>query len=90
MSNTSTNRGLIDNEKIAIKRLILIADESSRRRIEFQQAEDGLRFQRSGLGKTLCGPHGRGVEQALHFLGSKDHQDRVHEGCLTHTGAARN
>jgi hypothetical protein len=47
------HRDLIDIEKIAFKWLILIAQEPSGGRIDFQQTVDGLRFQSRGLGKTL-------------------------------------
>jgi hypothetical protein len=83
------HRGLIDNEKIAVQRVILIAQELSRCRIDFQQAVNGLCFQPSGLGEPLRGPAGGSAQQTLHSLGSQDHQDRVHQGGLAYTGAAR-
>ena len=82
------HRGFIHDEKIALQRLIIIAQEPSCGRIDFQQTMNGLRFEARGLCEPFRGPSGGSAQQALHSLGSQDHQDRVHQGGLANTGLA--
>ena len=51
-------------------------------------AVDRLRFHARGLREPLRRPSGRGAEQALHSLGTQDHQDRVHQRRLAHAWSA--
>ncbi len=82
------HRGLIDDKEVAVKRLVFVAQKPSRGRIDFQQTVDCLRFHPGCLGEPLRGPTRGGTKKTFHFLCPEDQQDRVHEGGLTHTGAA--
>jgi hypothetical protein len=52
-------------------------------------AVDRLRFHARGLREPLRRPSGRGAEQALHSLGTQDHQDRVDERRLADARPSR-
>src|ERR1035438_8045299 len=51
---------------------------------------DGLCLEPSCLREALRRPSGGSAEQTLHFLGSEDLEDRVHERGLTDAGTASN
>jgi len=81
------HRGFVHDQKTAGERVRLVSAEPPSCGVNFQQAVDRLRFQARCLGEPLRRPSGRSAQQALHALGSQDHQDRVHERGLAHAGS---
>jgi hypothetical protein len=78
------HRSFVHDQKTAGERVRLVSAEPSICGVNFQQAVDRLRFQASGFGQPLRRPSGRGAQQALHTLGTQDHQDRVHQRRLAY------
>jgi hypothetical protein len=82
------HRGLVHEQKTAGERVRLVSAEPPSCGINFEQAMNRLRFQARGLREPLRRPSGWGAQQALHALGTQDHQDRVHQRRLTHARSA--
>ena len=81
---------LVDHQQVALQGIAPVPGESTAGRNDLQQTVDGLGLQSGGLGKPLGGPAGGCAQQAFHLLGSENHQDRVHQGGLAHSGSTRN
>ncbi len=83
------HRGFVHDQKTASERVRFVPAEPPSCGVDLQQAVDRLRFQARGLGEPLRRPSGRGAQQALHALGTQDHQDRVHQRRLAHARSSR-
>ena len=53
------HRGLVDDEQIAVERLLLVAPEAAGSRIGLEQPMDGLRLEAGALRQALGGAAGR-------------------------------
>ena len=77
------HRGFVHDQKSAGERVRLVSAEPPCCGVNFQQAVDRLRLQARGLGEPLRRPSSWSTQQALHALGTQDHQDRVHQRRLS-------
>src|ERR1019366_4603066 len=80
------HRGLVHDQKTAGERVRFVSAEPPGCGVDLQQAVDCLRFHARGLREPLRRPSGWGAQQALHALGTQDHQDRVHERGFSDAG----
>ena len=64
--------GLVDDEKIAGKRIVLVAPEAAGLRIGLQQAMDGLGFMAGRFRHPLGRAARRGAERQFDLLGAED------------------
>ena len=80
--------GFVDDQQIAVQRIVLVALESAAL-ADRLPAADGWSWPHAGrLGHPLGGAAGRRAEQQLHVLGGQDAQDRVDDGRLADAGPA--
>ena len=80
--------GFVDDQQVAVERIIGVALEAALLGIGFEQPMDGLRLHAGLFGHALGGAAGRGGEQELRSLGGEDAQDRVEKRRLADAGAA--
>ena len=83
------HRGLVDDEQVAVERVLLVAREAAVLRVDLQQAVDGLGLKAGLLGHALGGAAGRCGERDLHALGRQNAQDRVERAGLSDARPAR-
>jgi hypothetical protein len=74
------HRGLIDNEQVAIERIVGIAPETAALGVDLEQSMDGLGLEPRGLVHALGRAAGRGAQQKSHVLRGEDSQDGVDDG----------
>ena len=80
--------GLVDDEEIAIERVVGVALEAAVLGIGLEQPMDGLRLDAGLLGHALGGAAGGRREQDFRSLGGDDAQDGVEQRRLADAGAA--
>ena len=73
---TSTNRGLVDHQQVAIERIIFATLEAAPFGVDFEQPVDGLGLEACRLGHSLGGAAGRRAQQKLGVLRGEDAQNR--------------
>ncbi len=82
------HRGLVDDQQVAVERVVAVALEAAALGVDLEQPVDGLGLEAGRLGHALGGAAGGRAEQELHALGREDPQDRVDDGGLADAGAA--
>ena len=83
------HRRLVHDQKVAVEWSPLISRKSSRGRLDFKQPVNRLRLNAGCLGEAFgCPPRGR-TQEATHFLGPEDQQDRVDQRRFSDAWTAR-
>ena len=80
--------GLVDDQQVAVERIVRVALEAAALGVDLQQAMDGLGLDARRLGHALGGAAGRRAKQQLHALGREDAQDRIDDRRLADARAA--
>ena len=76
------HRDLVDDEKIAVQRAILVAPEASMGRVGLQQTVQRPGLEAGRLAQALGGAACRSGQGGLYLLGAQDPEDRVEQGRL--------
>ena len=71
------HRGLVDDQQVAVERVVGVALEAAALGVDLEQPVDGLGLEPGRLGHALGGAAGRGAQQQLHALCREDAQDRL-------------
>ena len=82
------HRGLVDDEQVAVQRVLLVAPEAAVHGIGFQQPMDRLRLAAGALRQPLRRPAGRRGQRDVDALDHQDLQDRVDQRRLADAGTA--
>ena len=82
------HRGLVDDQQVAVERVVAAALEAAALGVDLEQPVDGLGLEPGRFGHALGGAAGRGAQQQAHALGGEDAQDRVDDGGLAHARPA--
>ena len=80
--------GLVDDQQLAVERVLGITLEAAALGIDFEQSVNGLRLKACSLRHALGGAACRRTEQKVDALCGEDTQDGIDDGGLAHTGAA--
>ena len=80
--------GLVDDQQLAVERVLGITLEAAALGIDFEQSVNGLRLEACRLRHALGGAACRRTEQKVDALCGEDTQDGIDDGGLAHTGAA--
>jgi hypothetical protein len=71
------HRGLVNNQQVALERVVHAAFEAAGGRVHLQQTVDGLGLEAGGFLHPLGSPISRGTEPQVHALGRQDAQDGI-------------
>ena len=82
------HRGLVDDQQIAVERIVGVAFEAAALGVDLEQPVDGLGLEPGRLGHALGGPAGGRAEQQVDALCGQNAQDRVDDRRLAHARAA--
>ncbi len=78
--------GLVEDEQVALKRILPVPLEVAAGRVELQEAVDRGRLPPCGLRQTFRCPAGWGGQHALQPLGTEDLQDATDQRRFAHAG----
>jgi len=84
------HRGLVDNQQVAVERVVVAPLEAATFRIDLQQPVDGLGFKAGCFAHALGGAAGRRAEQEPYPLGGQYAQNSFDDSGLADTGTAGN
>src|SRR5258707_3541295 len=84
------HRGLVDNQQVAVERVVVAPLEAATFRIDLQQPVDGLGFEAGCFAHALGGAAGRRAEQEPYPLGGQYAQNSFDDSGLADAGTAGN
>src|SRR6266566_6746711 len=80
------HRGLVDNQQVAVERVVVAPLEAATFRIDLQQPVDGLGFKAGCFAHALGGAAGRRAEQEPYPLGGQYAQNSFDDSGLADAG----